>query len=86
MLIHGAEIIKSHVLPIGRYSEEAQEARNKDFKRIRQFNTRKLGRKEANEDLLHGLLISSDPVVSKIRHKHQHKVIEFPEDAKYLLL
>lgn len=35
LLFHGGDIIASLNLPIGLYSEEAQEARNKDFKRIR---------------------------------------------------
>lgn len=33
VLIHGANIINSFVIPIGQLSEEAQEARNKDLKR-----------------------------------------------------
>ena len=33
ILIHGHEIIQTALLPIGQLSEEAQEARNKEFKR-----------------------------------------------------
>ncbi|PSN33039.1 hypothetical protein C0J52_26609 [Blattella germanica] len=34
VLIHGSQIIKSALLPIGQLSEAAQEARNKDIKNI----------------------------------------------------
>ena len=42
ILIHGAFVISNALLPIGQLSEEAQEARNKDFKRYREIHTRKL--------------------------------------------
>jgi len=48
-------------------SEEAQEARNKDLKNIREIYSRKYSRIETNEDLLHGLLVSSDPLISSLR-------------------
>lgn len=41
VLYHGADIMEYFDLPIGNFSEEAQEARNKDFRRIRENNTRK---------------------------------------------
>ncbi|XP_049871228.1 uncharacterized protein LOC126370435 [Pectinophora gossypiella] len=70
LLLHGAEIC-SHfgLLPIGTLSEEASEARNKDFRNVREKHTRKKGRIVANEDILYGLLISSDPHISRIRPK-----------------
>lgn len=68
ILIHGSEIIKSFIVPIGKLSEEAQEARNKDFKRFRENNTRKCSREDTNIDLLHILLISSDPYISSLRN------------------
>ena len=37
---------------IGRL-KEAQEAGNKDFQRIREFNTRKISRLGTNKDLIH---------------------------------
>jgi hypothetical protein len=36
LLIHSADIIDNAVLPIGQLSEEVQEARNKDIKRLRE--------------------------------------------------
>lgn len=58
----------------GILSEEASEARNKDFRNIRENNTRKIGRIENNVDILHGLLISSDPHISQIRPKFSKKI------------
>ncbi|CAH0558999.1 unnamed protein product [Brassicogethes aeneus] len=39
ILMHGSDIINNFSLPIGQLSEEAQEARNKDYKKIREFHT-----------------------------------------------
>ena len=50
LLIHGAEIIKHALLPIGQLSEEAQETKHKDFKKCRNNNTRKCSRQASNED------------------------------------
>ena len=41
ILIHGPHIIENAVLQIGQFSEEAQEARNKDVKKYRQNLSRK---------------------------------------------
>jgi hypothetical protein len=69
VLIHGSEVIKNAILPIGQLSEEAQEAKNKDFKFVREYHTRKISRTSTNEDLLHSLLLSSDPIV--LHHSRQ---------------
>jgi len=53
---------------LGKLSEEAQEARNKDYNNIREHHTRKNSRLNTNEDLLHTLLVSSDPYISSIRN------------------
>lgn len=39
ILIHGGQVIRSLTFPVGRLREEAAEARNKDFKRVRQSQT-----------------------------------------------
>lgn len=54
-------------LPIGQLSEEAQEARNKDYRRIRERHARKTSRVDTNTDLLTMLLVSSDPIVAGYR-------------------
>ncbi|PSN38917.1 hypothetical protein C0J52_11862 [Blattella germanica] len=71
VLIHGSQIIKSALLPIGQLSEEAQEARNKDIKKYREHHTRKSSRKNTMTDLINNFLISSDPLISSIRKSHK---------------
>ena len=66
-LIHGPEIISAALLPIGQLSEEAQEARNKDFKRFREHNSRKCSRVMTNEDVFNFFMISSDPLITSKR-------------------
>jgi len=44
ILIHGKDIIKYSLLPIGMYSEQAGESRNKIYKHDRQFHARKTSR------------------------------------------
>lgn len=44
VLLHGAAIIKSFIIPIGHLSEEAVEARNKDIRYYREHHTRKFSR------------------------------------------
>lgn len=67
ILLHGSIIIEEAILPIGQLSEEAQESRNKDLKNFREMHTRKFSRVSANQDLLHRLLITSDPLISSLR-------------------
>ena len=42
VLIHGSAIVSAALLPIGQLSEEAQEARNKDIKKIQRTLYRKV--------------------------------------------
>ena len=67
ILIHGWQVVDEMVLPIGMVSEEALEARNKDFKKFREFFSRKCSRLKTNEDLLRRFMCSSDPVISALR-------------------
>lgn len=85
VLFHGGDIIRSLTLPIGLYSEEAQEARNKDFKNIRLHHTRKMSRVNTNEDLIHGLLVSSDPLITSLRTPFQKPKCELGSDVLQLL-
>lgn len=87
VLAHGADIIENlGIVPIGKLSEEAAEARNKDFRRYREHHSRKFCRKATNEDIMNNLLISSDPLISKIRHKLLRKHKALSEEAKTLLI
>lgn len=67
ILLHGASVIKYCILPIGQLSEDAQESRNKDCKFFREHHSHKSSRIHSNEDLIHRLLVTSDPVISSIR-------------------
>ena len=68
ILLHGENIIKHFaVLPIGQLSEDAQESRNKDYKKFRLYHTRKCSRLDTNEDVFHTLLYTSDPYITSIR-------------------
>lgn len=85
LLIHGPDIIEALPLPIGNFSEEAQESRNKDFRWYREHNTRKMSRIECNEDLFHMLVITSDPVISSMRELPRRKDEIFSKDVLNLL-
>lgn len=66
ILVHGALIIKNAILPIGVFSEEAQESKNKEYKRIREHHTRKSARILTNTDITNNLLVSSDPKITSL--------------------
>lgn len=85
ILIHGADVIDHAIVPIGQMSEEVQESRHKEVRRFREFYTRKISRVKTNEDLLHSLLISSDPVITSFRKIEQSKKLELFDEAKELL-
>ena len=71
ILIHGERIIRHFVIvPIGQLSEDAQESRNKDYKKFRLHHARKSSRSATNEDVLHTLFYTSDPYISSIRKKY----------------
>lgn len=87
LLIHGADICENFsFIPIGMLSEEASEARNKDFRNVRMAHTRKIGRVQTNLDIIHSFLISSDPYISHIKPKFArlHKQL-FPEASALIL-
>lgn len=85
VLLHGGKIMQEFNVPIGRLSEEAQEANNKIFKHARAHNSRCCSRKANNEDVMHFLLVASDPLISSIRLKKDKKIKELSEEAKLLL-
>lgn len=58
-------------------SEEAQQARNKDIKRLREHHTRNKSRKNTMEDLFNNLLLTSDPFISSLRRKNEKKNTSF---------
>jgi hypothetical protein len=86
ILLHGSLVISAALLPISQMSKEAQEARNKDLKNIRKNYSRKCSRIETNEDLLHGLLVSSDPVIFSLRKLPPKKISSFSQKVLQLLI
>ncbi|XP_050531573.1 uncharacterized protein LOC126900122, partial [Daktulosphaira vitifoliae] len=86
ILLHGADVIRFSPLPIGNLSEEAQESRNKDYKMYREHHTQKNSRLNTNEDLLHILLISSDPYISSLNRQTNYYSKELTMEARTLLI
>ena len=86
LLIHGASVIRNFNLPIGILSEEAQEAKNKEFKKFRESFTRKISRIKTNEDLMRRLLCSSDPLINSLRKIDRPTKTELPEESKNLII
>lgn len=79
ILIHGAAVAKSILLSIGMMSEEAQEASNKIYRRVRERNTRKSNRLNTAEDLIHMMLQQSDSVLSRARVLPKSKCMSLPK-------
>jgi len=69
LLVHGPEVVTQLLYPVGIFSEEAQESRNKDSKSIRLHHTRKANRVLTNTDHFKHLLVTSDPLLSTISSK-----------------
>ncbi|CAI6358177.1 unnamed protein product [Macrosiphum euphorbiae] len=86
ILIHGADVINAALLPIGQLSEEAAEANNKEYKKFREHHTQKNSRISTNEDLIHMLLVASDPYLSSIRPLPKKQISELSDDVKSLIL
>lgn len=85
ILLHGPFVIANALLPIGQLSEEAQEARNKDFWKFREGYTCKISRTKTNEDILNLLLIASDPYLSSIRKLPQTKFKKLSKEVLHTL-
>lgn len=66
ILVHSTEVIKISIVPNGRLSKEVQEARNKNYRRFQEHNTRKCSHIAMNRDLLSILIIPSDPLINSL--------------------
>lgn len=87
LLVHGAAIIKHSLLPIGMFSEEAGESRNKSIRKFRESHSRKFNREVNLEDTFKRLLLTSDPVISLTNKKALNfPDLSLPENAKELFL
>ena len=94
LLIHGADVIRSLLLPIGSYSEEAQESRSKDNRLYRIKHARKTSRTDTITDQFCYLMITSDPFISSTlgsemekpqRARAKSTSAEIPEENPLLL-
>lgn len=66
ILIHGKDIMEKCIFPVGILSEEAQECRNKDYKKYRLRHSRKCSRIATNQDVMNRMMVTSDPLISKL--------------------
>lgn len=87
LLVHGAALIKHALLPIGMFSEEAQESRNKSIRKYREHHSRKFNRLVNMEDVFKRLLVSSDPLISlSNRQPLNTSELQLPDGAAQLVL
>ena len=86
LLEHSFQVAEVLDLPIGMYSEEAQEAQNKEIRNARLSHTCKVSRKNAMKNQFHYLLIRSDPVISSTAFKKSKSFAGQPLDAEVLNL
>lgn len=86
VLIHGPDIIEHALVSIGQLSEEAHEARNKEFKKYRECFSRKISRSKTNEDVLNLRLITSDPLITSLRKVPKKKATQFNKEVLNLLM
>lgn len=73
ILWHGAEVIKQAILPIGKLSEKAAQGRNKHIRSFRQNYLRKFSPVASNADVLSRLLLTSDPVITRLEMRSLSK-------------
>lgn len=85
VLVHGSDVIDNALISIGELSEEAAESNNKNIKDFRRNYTRKISRTVTNTDLLHRLLLNSDPLITGIRKIPRQKKSSLPDSVKSLL-
>lgn len=85
VLIHGSEAIQVAFLPIGMLSEEAQEARNKDFRKFREHKSRKISRTDTMKDVFNMMMITSDPFISTIRTSPRKRKQKMKKAVRYLI-
>lgn len=85
-LQHGSEIVEALELPLGWLSEEPLEANNKILRWARLHNSRMCSRTATNKDMIHYLLVASDPLISSLRIKENQKISPLTREAQSMLL
>ena len=84
LLEHGYQVADILDLPVGMYSEETQEAQNKEIRNARLSHTCKISRKNAMKNQFQFLLIRSDPVVYSTSFKKNKAFAGQPLDDDVL--
>lgn len=85
ILVHSKKIIETCILPLGQLAEEAQEANNKEYRRNREYFSRKTSRKDTNRDVLNRFLVASDPLLSCKSKGFRRKRHSLPSETIMLL-
>ena len=76
LLIHGPSVVKHFLITIGQLSEDVQESRHKEFRKFRSEYAMKISRVNVNFDILHNLLVSSDPLITFKQKMLDHDIKE----------
>lgn len=87
ILIHGADIINTSILPTGMLGEKGPESRNRNYKNYREFHSRKLSRTTNLQDVFYRAMDTSDPIISTItlNTRFSHRKLPLPKEVKDLL-
>lgn len=88
ILMHGAEIINTSVLPVGMLGEEGSEARNKHYKNYRRFHSRQHSREVNLYDIFYRAMDTSDPIIATVKLNSQinkRKQLSISQDVRDLL-
>ncbi|KAE8739561.1 hypothetical protein FOCC_FOCC014944 [Frankliniella occidentalis] len=85
LLVHGPDFVKVAPVPLGLLSEEALEACHKRVRHIRKHHVQLWNRAAGMKDLIHGLLIASDPVTNTLRTPPKRKHLRFGTTVLSLL-
>lgn len=89
ILIHGKDIVRNSILPVGMMGEEASECRHKFYKNDRLFHSRKMSRTKTLTDQFNRALDSSDPIISSLSldvRLKAHKSLPLAKEVLDLLL
>ena len=86
MLMHGRQIIETLCIAVSHSSKEGLEATHKLLRNARQYHTCKQSRIRSNRDLIHWLLVVSDPLLAGLRKKSSHKNDQLPAEVLALFM
>ena len=87
LLIHSKDALEAlGGLTLGETSEECQESRNKDHLFAREHCTRKMSRTFTNEDQMHYMMVTSDPVISSLRSPTSNHRVSVGKEVLDLLI